>query len=137
MTDSHVCGISPLINPIPGASYVRGFTAYHNGTDLAAPYGTAERAAQAGQVIWAGWDIGGLGWSVKINHCDGRSTVYGHMAEPPFVHARDNVAAGQQIGIEGMTGDATGPHLHFMVEINNAPVNPYCYDFQLPPGGSC
>jgi LysM repeat protein len=125
-----------LIEPNPNASFARGFTWYHNGVDLDNPAGTPILAAQAGLVVFAGWDTLGLGWSVKINHCNGLSTMYGHMAHPPLVKTGDYVTVGQQIGQEGSTGDSTGPHLHFMTEWWNKPANPYCFDFKLPPGNT-
>jgi murein DD-endopeptidase MepM/ murein hydrolase activator NlpD len=94
--------------------------------DIAAAEGNPIHAAQSGQVIWAGWDVGGLGWSVKINHCDHISTVYGHM-DKLLVKAGDNVQQGDPIGLEGSTGWSTGPHLHYMVEVDNQPVDPMAY----------
>ncbi len=115
-----------LHSPNWGAYWVRGFTWYHNGVDLAAAEGNPIHAAQSGQVIWAGWDVGGLGWSVKINHCNHVSTVYGHM-EKLEVTVGQLVLAGDVVGLEGSTGWSTGPHLHFMVEWNNTPVDPMAY----------
>ncbi len=115
-----------------GARWVRGFIVYgtwvyHTGVDLAAPQGNPIHAAQAGQVIWAGYDsTNGLGWSVKIDHCNHVSTVYGHMMRI-LVHAGDFVDVGSVIGLEGSTGNSTGPHLHFMVEWNNLWVNPMLF----------
>ncbi len=115
-----------------GARWVRGFIVYgswvyHTGVDLAAPQGAVIHAAQAGQVIWAGYDsTNGLGWSVKIDHCNHVSTVYGHMMRI-LAHAGDFVDVGSPIGLEGSSGDATGPHLHFMVEWNNLWVNPMLF----------
>ncbi len=123
-----------LAHPNPNSGFVRGFTWYHNGVDLSNPAGVPILAAQAGLVLFAGWDPLGLGWSVKINHCNGLSTMYGHMQNPPMVKAGDYVSVGQQIGQEGSTGNSTGPHLHFMTEWWNQPANPYCFDFKLPAG---
>jgi murein DD-endopeptidase MepM/ murein hydrolase activator NlpD len=123
-----------LINPNPNARYARGFTWYHNGVDLDNPSGTPILAAQAGLVVFAGWDNLGLGNSVKINNCNGLSTIYGHMRDVPLVHAGDYVQVGQQVGVEGSTGNSTGPHLHFMTEWWNKAANPYCFDFALPSG---
>lgn len=115
-----------------GARWVRGFIVYgtwvyHTGIDLAAPQGNVIHAAQAGQVIWAGYDgTNGLGWSVKIDHCNHVSTVYGHMMRI-LVHAGDFVDVSSPIGLEGSTGNSTGPHLHFMVEWNNLWVNPMLF----------
>lgn len=125
-----------LIMPNPNAKFARGFTWYHNGVDMDNPAGAPILAAQAGLVVFAGWDPLGLGWSVKINHCNGLSTLYGHMEHPPMVKAADYVTVGQQIGQEGSTGNSTGPHLHFMTEWWNEAANPYCFDFQLPAGNT-
>lgn len=114
--------------PNPGSYWVRGFSWTHNGVDLANPQGHPILAAQEGEVIWAGYDgTNGLGWSVVINHCYGISTIYGHMAAKPLVRDGDQVHPGDQVGIEGMTGWATGPHLHFMVQVNNSAVDPMAF----------
>jgi len=115
-----------LVPPNPGSFWVRGFSWYHDGVDISITAGNPIHAAQSGEVIWAGWDVGGLGYSIKINNCYGISTVYGHM-ESLNVKAGDNVVAGYTIGLEGSTGWSTGPHLHFMVEVNNNPVDPSQY----------
>jgi murein DD-endopeptidase MepM/ murein hydrolase activator NlpD len=116
-----------MVAPNPGANWVRGFSWYHQGIDLATTYGNPIVAAQRGMVIWAGWTNLGYGWSVVINHCNHVSTLYGHMAGPPLVHAGDNVEAGQQIGREGSTGWSTGPHLHFSLFWDNQYVDPLPY----------
>lgn len=115
-----------LQSPNWHSAWVRGFTWYHNGVDIAANAGNPIRAAQAGEVIWSGWDFYGLGYSIKINNCNHVSTVYGHM-EQLLAKAGDMVQPGQIIGLEGSTGFSTGPHLHFMVEWNNVPVDPMQY----------
>jgi len=112
--------------PNPGAHWVRGFTWYHNGVDLATTRGNPIKAAQSGEVIWAGWANDGFGWSVKINHCFHISTAYGHM-DALNVHVHDIVQPGDTIGFEGSTGWSTGPHLHFMVEYDNVPIDPMPY----------
>ncbi len=115
-----------LKSPNPNSAWIRGFSWYHNGVDLSGPSGNPIHAAQSGQVIWSGWDVGGLGWSVKIDNCFGISTIYGHMLKT-MVKAGDPVTAGETIGLEGSTGWSTGPHLHFMVLVNNNPVDPMAY----------
>jgi murein DD-endopeptidase MepM/ murein hydrolase activator NlpD len=106
-----------------GAYWVRGFTWYHFGVDLANPEGTPIHAAQSGEVIFAAWDTGGGGWSVKINHCNHLSTAYGHM-DKLLVHVHQMVTVGQVIGLEGSTGWSTGPHLHFSTQWDNIAVDP-------------
>jgi murein DD-endopeptidase MepM/ murein hydrolase activator NlpD len=105
---------------------VRGFSWYHNGVDIAAPNGNPIRAAQYGVVVWAGWTNTGFGWSVVISHCYYLSTLYGHM-QGLKVRAGEYVTPGQVIGLEGMTGWATGPHLHLSVLVNNQFVDPMNY----------
>jgi LysM repeat protein len=116
-----------LYGPNPNSTWVRGFSWYHNGVDISQPAGAKIHAAQAGQVIFAGWDVGGGGWAVKIDNCNHLSTFYAHMLQPAFVKAGDFVTAGQVIGLEGSTGWSTGPHLHFTVEVDNNPVDPLPY----------
>ena len=115
-----------LKSPNWGAYWVRGFTWYHFGVDLANPAGTPIHAAQAGEVIFAGWDTGGGGWSVKINHCNHISTAYGHM-EQLLVKVHDMVNVGDVVGLEGSTGWSTGPHLHFSVQWDNGAVDPMLF----------
>ena len=115
-----------LVAPNPDSFWVRGFSWFHDGVDLSTTAGNPIHAAQAGEVIWAGWDVGGLGYSIKINNCWGISTVYGHM-ESLIAKVGQSVEAGQTIGLEGSTGWSTGPHLHFMVEVNNVAVDPSAY----------
>ena len=130
-----ICGVDghgsylgyDFVGPNPGSSWVRGFSWYHDGVDIAAPQGNPIHAAQAGQVIWAGFDAtNGFGWSVKINHCYHVSTLYGHMMRI-IVKDGENVEAGQIIGYEGSTGWSTGPHLHISVMWNNVTINPMLF----------
>lgn len=110
----------------PGSYWVRGFSWYHNGVDISQPAGAPIHAAQAGEVIFSGWDPGGGGWTVKINHCNHLSTMYCHM-EQLLVKVHQMVNAGDVIGLEGTTGWSTGPHLHLSVEVDNVPVDPMAY----------
>ena len=118
-----------LTSPNWNSYWVRGYIVYgtwvyHTGVDLAAPRGNPIHAAQQGQVIWAGYDAtNGLGYSVKIDHCNHVSTVYGHM-DSLLVRVGQFVSQGQVVGLEGSTGASFGPHLHYMVEWNNMWVDP-------------
>lgn len=104
-------------------------TIMHTGLDIGGPNGGAIHAADGGQVIWAGWK-GGYGKAVMINHGNrnGRNlvTLYGHMSSLG-VSTGQSVSKGQVIGREGSTGYSTGPHLHFEVRVDGAPVNPMSY----------
>ncbi|MER3438348.1 MAG: hypothetical protein C4346_12620 [Chloroflexota bacterium] len=96
----------------------------HNGIDLAAP---AYLAADGGVVVAAGWCDCGLGYYVEIDHQNGFSTVYGHMAEQPYVVVGQRVNQGDVIGPVGSTGMSTGPHVHFMIKQGGSTVDPLAY----------
>jgi murein DD-endopeptidase MepM/ murein hydrolase activator NlpD len=115
-----------LINPNPNSHWVRGYTWYHSGVDISTgQYGTPIIAAQSGQVIFSGWDPYGGGYSVKVNHCWGIATSYSHM-EKILVSLGQYVYKGQVVGLQGSTGNSTGPHLHFMTWWDNNPFDPLC-----------
>ena len=97
----------------------------HEGIDLGAAYGTPIAAAAAGTVIYAGW-MEGYGNLTVIDHGGGLSTAYGHQSSIA-VAVGQQVAQGQIIGNVGSTGHSTGPHLHFEVRVNGAPVDPLGY----------
>ncbi|MCS0638034.1 LysM peptidoglycan-binding domain-containing M23 family metallopeptidase [Streptomyces sp. LP05-1] len=86
---------------------------YHTGVDFAAATGTSVKAAGSGTVVSAGWG-GAYGNQVVIRHEDGNYTQYGHLSSLS-VSAGQTVSGGQQIGLSGATGNASGPHLHFEV----------------------
>jgi murein DD-endopeptidase MepM/ murein hydrolase activator NlpD len=97
------------------------FYAYHPGIDIANDVGTPEVAADGGQVVFAGW--GSYGIYVEINHGNGFHTIYGHMSAV-LVKTGQVVTRGQEIGLMGATGRASGPHLHFEIRFQGAPQNP-------------
>jgi murein DD-endopeptidase MepM/ murein hydrolase activator NlpD len=97
--------------------------AMHPGIDLAGTYGTPIYATADGTVLRAGWNNGGYGNMVEIDHGRGISTRYGHMSAV-LVQAGDHVTRGEQIGRMGSTGRSTGNHLHYEVRIDGRPVNP-------------
>jgi len=96
---------------------------FHTGIDIAAPLGTPVDAAAAGVVIVVGHTATGYGNYVIVAHGYGVLTLYGHLLETD-AYAGEVVSQGEQIGREGMTGWATGPHVHFEVRINGQFVNP-------------
>lgn len=97
----------------------------HTGLDIYASYGTPVKAADAGQVIQAGYDSG-YGNSILVYHGGGIGTWYAHL-QGFNCSVGQSVAKGQVIGFVGSTGMATGPHLHFEVRINGVPQNPMQY----------
>ena len=89
----------------------------HKGIDIAAPIGTPIMAAASGEVIFAGWNSGGYGNLVKLQHSDGSVTFYAHNHRV-VVHKGQKVKQGQLIAEMGSTGRSTGPHLHFEIRPN-------------------
>jgi murein DD-endopeptidase MepM/ murein hydrolase activator NlpD len=98
---------------------------FHTGVDIEAPYGTPVRAAADG--VATGQEMGaGYGRQVVLDHGHDVLTVYGHLSSVA-VFAGQHVIRGQVIGYVGMSGHATGPHLHYEVRVHNVPVNPHKY----------
>ncbi len=140
--------VSPQLPPLPGPdAYLPGgsmrFNGYiwpsagiltsgygwrwgrmHRGIDIAGPIGTPIFAAAPGVVTYAGWNDGGYGNLVEIEHPDGSLTVYAHN-DRILVNEGQKVAQGEQISEMGTTGRSTGPHLHFEIHPNGqGAVNP-------------
>jgi murein DD-endopeptidase MepM/ murein hydrolase activator NlpD len=97
----------------------------HEGIDIGASYGSPIRAAAPGTVIYCGWESG-YGNLVVIDHGGNLATAYGHQSAIA-VTCGQQVSQGQVIGYVGSTGHSTGPHLHFEVRVNGAPVDPLGY----------
>lgn len=96
----------------------------HKGIDYAAPTGTPIRAAGDGRVAFRGMK-GGYGRVVVLEHGNGISTLYGHMSRfAASANIGKRVAQGEVIGYVGMSGLATGPHLHYEYRVNGVHVNP-------------
>jgi murein DD-endopeptidase MepM/ murein hydrolase activator NlpD len=112
-------GFGERLDPLNGEG------AFHAGIDIAAPTGTDVFSTADGIVLSAGRDEG-YGNSVLIDHGYGITTRYGHLSEINVVVGQD-VKRGQIIGRVGMTGRATGPHLHYEVHVQDTPVNPARY----------
>ncbi|MEP6883485.1 MAG: peptidoglycan DD-metalloendopeptidase family protein [Gammaproteobacteria bacterium] len=121
--------ISSVFNPHrrhPILNLIRG----HMGTDYAAPTGTPVHAAGDGRVSFAG-RRGGYGNAVVLAHTSSVSTLYGHMSRfARNVRIGSHVQQGDVIGYVGMTGLATGPHLHYEYLVNGVHKNPQTV--QLP-----
>ena len=96
----------------------------HRGIDYAAPIGTPVRAAGDGRICFAGVR-GGYGNLVEIEHSRSIVTVYGHLARfAAGMRTGARVIQGTVIGFVGMTGLATGPHLHYEYRVNGVFKNP-------------
>ena len=103
---------------------------FHTGIDLVEPFGSPVYAADDGVVALVGSSSSGYGNYVVIAHSGGLDTLYGHLATA-LVTVGQLVTQGQPVGLEGSTGNSTGPHLHFELRINQRPIDPTPY---LPPG---
>jgi murein DD-endopeptidase MepM/ murein hydrolase activator NlpD len=105
---------------------------FHSGIDLATDYGTPVHAADGGIVhnftMGCGWGSGlcGYGHYVVIVHAGGFTTLYGHLSSWAV---GDGVQVDKDtvIGYEGSTGNSTGPHLHFEIDLGGTPVDPLAY----------
>lgn len=104
---------------------------FHSGIDFAADYGQEVYAAADGVVDYAGW-ISGYGYAVIVDHGNGVQTLYGHN-EDLLVYPGEMVAKGSVLAYAGSSGNSTGPHVHFEVDLNGEPVDPASYlDGSLP-----
>lgn len=116
----------PITNPFGAITpYDHG---PHTGVDIGVPTGTPIHAAIAGTVISAG-STAGYSWAgnvVRISSGHGFVTLYGHNSRVA-VSVGQQVHQGQTIAYAGQTGNATGPHCHFEIDINGKPVNPMNY----------
>ena len=99
---------------------------YHKGIDIARPSNRTIKAADNGVVVEAGYNNGGYGNKIVINHNNGMKTVYAHL-NSISVKVGEVVEAGSAIGVMGSTGNSTGVHLHFEVYKNGSLVNPLDY----------
>ena len=96
----------------------------HRGIDFAAPAGTPIKAAGAGRVLSRGVK-GGYGNVVELAHSNGITTLYAHMSRfAKGLAAGEHVAQGEVIGYVGMTGLATGPHVHYEYRVQGVYRNP-------------
>ncbi|MEM7411857.1 MAG: M23 family metallopeptidase [Myxococcota bacterium] len=100
---------------------------FHSGIDIAGAPGTPIIAPARGKVVFSG-NKGPLGKSLTIDHGYGVRTIYGHNKEL-FVKRGDKVERGDKIASLGNSGRSTGPHLHYVVEVNGKTRNPLDYIF--------
>jgi murein DD-endopeptidase MepM/ murein hydrolase activator NlpD len=97
----------------------------HEGLDFAAPMGSPIRAVSSGRVVYSGWATG-YGYVVILEHQKGLRTLYAHNSKL-LVSVGESVGRGEVISRSGNTGNSTGPHLHFEVQVNGRPENPLNY----------
>lgn len=118
-----------FIWPVAGGQisshYGRRWGSFHSGLDIRAPRGTAVYAAESGTVELSRW-YSGYGYCVIINHGGGVKTLYGH-ASQLVAKQGQQVKKGDVIMLVGMTGQATGNHLHFEIRNGGSRLNPLPY----------
>jgi murein DD-endopeptidase MepM/ murein hydrolase activator NlpD len=103
---------------------VLGFTRMHKGIDFAVPRGTPVMAAGSGTISYAG-TANGFGNLLVINHANGYSTAYAHLSRfGAGMRQGTRVRQGEVVAFSGMTGLATGPHLHYEIRVHDSQVNP-------------
>ena len=130
--------LNTWVFPCPSITYVSSEFGYrespggigstnHKGVDMAAPANSRVLAVAAGTVVASGYGFNGEGNYAEIDHGNGIHTIYMHLIASPVVKKGSTVKAGQVIGYVGMTGAATGYHLHFGVKVNGTYVNPWNY----------
>ncbi|MGB6429693.1 MAG: M23 family metallopeptidase [Candidatus Acidiferrales bacterium] len=112
-------GFGERLDPFSGEG------AFHTGVDISVPYGTAVRATADGVVVGAEEHVG-YGRLVVLDHGFGVTTFYGHLSAFNVTPGQ-RVNRGDVIGYVGVSGRSTGPHVHYEVRINGAPVNPMRY----------
>lgn len=112
-------GFGERLDPFSGEG------AFHTGVDISSQYGTAVRATADGVVTGAEEHVG-YGRLVVLDHGFGVTTFYGHLSAFNVTPGQ-RVNRGDVIGYVGVSGRSTGPHVHYEVRINGAPVNPMRY----------
>jgi murein DD-endopeptidase MepM/ murein hydrolase activator NlpD len=110
---------------------ILGYTRAHKGVDYAAPKGTPIHAAGDGVITFRG-RARGYGNFVTIRHNKTYTTAYGHMSRFAKIHVGEHVHQGEVIGYVGMTGLATGPHLHYEVRVHGVQENPLTVTMPKP-----
>jgi murein DD-endopeptidase MepM/ murein hydrolase activator NlpD len=103
---------------------ILGYTRMHKGIDFAVPSGTPVMAAGSGKITFRGW-AGEYGNMVVVDHGNGYSTAYAHLSRfAQDTRVGEHVSQGEVVAFSGMTGLATGPHLHYEIRVHNNQVNP-------------
>ena len=110
--------------PLEKMSVSQGFSYYHPGVDLAAPYGEPVRPIKPGVVDEAGFSSLGYGKMLIINHGGGMTSLYAHLSKI-FIKAGQEITSETVIGDVGASGRASGNHLHLEIRKDGVAVNPF------------
>ncbi len=117
-------GYGPRIDPIYGTPK------FHHGIDFSVPIGTDVYATADGVVSYTGYDRGGYGYLIKIDHGYDYVTYYAHLKNTNKVRKGQKVKRGDIIAESGHTGKSTAPHLHYEVRYKGTSDNPVYYFFK-------
>jgi murein DD-endopeptidase MepM/ murein hydrolase activator NlpD len=118
-----------LLPPVAGtvsSGYGKRPGGRHAGIDILAPAGAEVRAASPGLAGYTGNGLRGYGNAVILDHGEGITTLYGHLATI-HVQSGETVPAGAVIGTIGRSGNATTHHLHFELRVDGEAVDPVPY----------
>jgi murein DD-endopeptidase MepM/ murein hydrolase activator NlpD len=115
--------LRPVAGPTGDGFGVNRGDHLHSGIDFPVPEGTPVGAAGVGTVIFAGYNSGGYGNLVVIQHRLGYTSWYAHLSST-VVSSGQAVDGGTRVGYVGSTGYSTGPHLHFEVRRYDTPIDP-------------
>jgi len=123
-----ICPVSVKIRRGDGLKFrevhpVLGTAQWHHGQDFSAPYGTEVYATGNGRVIESGWNNGGFGNYVVVDHGYGYQTTYGHLSSIKVSRGTE-VKRGDLIGLTGSSGISSGPHLHYQIDFYGRHQNP-------------
>ena len=130
-------GTGDFIWPVPSSYYISspygwrlhpiyGYERLHAGTDIGADYWADIVAADSGYVYYVGYEDGGYGNFVMIDHQNGYITLYAH-CNSVLVYMGQEVSQGETIALVGSTGASTGPHCHFEVWYYGSTTDPMNY----------
>ena len=115
--------LRPVSGPIGDGFGVNRGDHLHQGLDFPVPEGTRVGAAGVGTTLYAGWNSGGFGNLVVVQHRLGYTTWYAHLSGIT-TWVGESVEGGTRLGYVGSTGRSTGPHLHFEVRRYDTPIDP-------------
>jgi hypothetical protein len=102
---------------------VYGTPRMHYGQDFSVPYGTDVYATGDGKVIESGWNSGGFGNYIVIDHGYGLQSTYGHLSQIKVSRGM-KIKRGELIGLSGNSGTSSGPHLHYQIDLFGEHKNP-------------
>lgn len=119
VTGQITCSFGERLDPFSGEGE------FHNGVDISASYGTPVHVTADG-VVTAVEEHPGYGRVVVVDHGFGMATWYGHLSDFR-AELSQKVHRGDVIGYSGSSGHSTGPHVHYEIRINGAPINPWRY----------